>query len=200
MENIIGNIISIIALTVSILALFCSLVDTKLFVEYWFSKEYVLLKLKEDHKPTAKTHVYTSNCKLFGVIDTRWYALEVDDNYDVILDDNFLKDGGFLSRLNLQEDYEIILITHKGRKKSKRKKNNLKNIKIAIKDIIKFSFLFFVNILNLFCIMIIPILSAFIPYLQNANLESKAIEILSIVCMISFVCGVIIFNDKYINE
>lgn len=200
MENIIGIIIPILALTVSILALFCSLVDTTLFVEYWFSKEYVLLKLKDNHKSNAKTHVYTSNCKLFGITDTRWYALEVDDNYDIVLNDNFLKDGGFSSSLNLQEDYEIILITHKRRKKSKRKKKNLKNIKIAIKDIIKFSFLFFVNILNLFCIMIIPIISAFIPYLQNANLESKAIEILSITCMISFVCGVIIFNDKYINE
>lgn len=122
MENIIEIIIPIIALTVSILALFCSLVDTKLFVEYWFSKEYVLLKLKENHKPTAKTHVYTSNCKLFGVIDTRWYALEIDDNYDIVLDDNFLKDGGFPSKLNLQEDYEIILITHKGRKRGKEKR------------------------------------------------------------------------------
>ena len=123
MENIMG-IIPILALIVSILALFFSLVDTKLFVEYWFSKEYVLLKLKDNHKSNAKTHVYTSNCKLFGIIDTSWYALEVDDNYDIILDDNFLKDGGFPSKLNLQEDYEIILITHKGRKKRKRKKKN----------------------------------------------------------------------------
>lgn len=112
--------ISIFSFLFSIIAFGVSLADTRLAIEYWFSKEYVLLKLKDGKEPTPQTYNYVSNCRFFGIIETNWYALDIvnDECTETILNDNFLRDG-FPAGLNLQKNYNVILITHKGRKKLK---------------------------------------------------------------------------------
>lgn len=118
--------LAIFSLVISIIALIASLIDTRLVIEYLFSKEYVLLKLKDNKEPSSKTHCYVSNCRLFGIVETNWYVLDIsnDDYVDIIINDNFLRDG-FPAGLNLQKEYDIILITRSGErfyKKIKKRK------------------------------------------------------------------------------
>jgi hypothetical protein len=41
-------ILSLIAIIISVIALICSLADTQLAIEYFFSNEYLLIKMKPD--------------------------------------------------------------------------------------------------------------------------------------------------------
>lgn len=67
-----------IAIVISLVALICSLADTQLAIEYFFSNEYLLIKMKPDAELIPNTHSYVSNCKFCGVVDTNWYAVDID--------------------------------------------------------------------------------------------------------------------------
>lgn len=119
--EIVAIILSIISILISFLAIIFSLMDTKLFFEYWCSKEYILLHLKNGGKQTPRTSCYVSNCPFLGVTETNWYSLEIDKETASIANNYFFRDG-FPAGLNLQKEYDIILITRKGKdfiKKSK---------------------------------------------------------------------------------
>lgn len=121
--GIVAIILSIISILISFLAIIFSLMDTKLFFEYWCSNEYILLHLKNGGKQTPRTSCYISNCPFLGVTETNWYSLEVDKNFVEIVNDYQLRDG-FLGGLNLQKEYDIILITRKGKDFIKKSKEN----------------------------------------------------------------------------
>lgn len=112
--------LSIIAIAISLVALICSLVDTQLAIEYLFSNEYLLIKMKPDAELVPHTHSYVSNCKFCGIVDTSWYAFdkEQNENIFIILRGDSLREGmnGIIDGLNLQEVSDIILITRKGKK------------------------------------------------------------------------------------
>jgi len=112
--------LSIIAIAISLVALICSLVDTQLAIEYFFSNEYLLIKMKPDAELVPHTHSYVSNCKFCGIVDTSWYAFdkEQNENIFIILRGDSLREGmnGIIDGLNLQEVSDIILITRKGKK------------------------------------------------------------------------------------
>lgn len=116
--------LSIIAIVISLVALICSLVDTQLVIEYFFSNEYLLIKMKSDAKLVPHTHSYISNCKFCGIVDTSWYAFDIEqnENMSIILRYDLLREGMFgttIDGLNLQKSSDIILITRKGRKLAK---------------------------------------------------------------------------------
>lgn len=112
--------LSIIAIVISLVALICSLVDTQLVIEYFFSNEYLLIKMKPDAELVPHTHSYVSNCKFCGIVDTSWYAFdkEQNENIFIILRGDSLREGmnGIIDGLNLQKVSDIILITRKGKK------------------------------------------------------------------------------------
>lgn len=112
--------LSIIAIVISLVALICSLVDTQLAIEYFFSNEYLLIKMKPDAELVPHTHSYVSNCKFCGIVDTSWYAFdkEQNENIFIILRGDSLREGmnGIIDGLNLQKVSDIILITRKGKK------------------------------------------------------------------------------------
>lgn len=51
-------ILSLIAIIISVIALICSLADTQLAIEYFFSNEYLLIKMKPDAELIPHTHSY----------------------------------------------------------------------------------------------------------------------------------------------
>ena len=112
--------LSIIAIVISLVALICSLVDTQLAIEYFFSNEYLLIKMKPDAELVPHTHSYVSNCKFCGIVDTSWHAFdkEQNENIFIILRGDSLREGmnGIIDGLNLQKVSDIILITRKGKK------------------------------------------------------------------------------------
>lgn len=112
--------LSIIAIVISLVALICSLVDTQLVIEYFFSNEYLLIKMKPDAELVPHTHSYVSNCKFCGIVDTSWYAFdkEQNENIFIILRGDSLREGmnSIIDGLNLQKVSDIILITRKGKK------------------------------------------------------------------------------------
>lgn len=112
--------LSIIAIAISLVALICSLVDTQLAIEYFFSNEYLLIKMKPDAELVPHTHSYVSNCKFCGIVDTSWYAFdkEQNENIFIILRGDSLREGmnSIIDGLNLQKVSDIILITRKGKK------------------------------------------------------------------------------------
>lgn len=119
-------ILSLIAIIISIVALICSLIDTQLAIEYFFSNEYLLIKKKPDAESVPYTHSYVSNCKFFGFVDTSWYAVDVDtegqnESMSIILKYDLLREGmnGIIDGLNLQKVSEMILVTRKGEKLAK---------------------------------------------------------------------------------
>lgn len=124
--------LSIIAIVISLVALICSLVDTKLAIEYFFSNEYLLIKMKPDAELVPHTHSYVSNCKFCGIVDTSWYAFdkEQNENIFIILRGDSLREGmnGIIDGLNLQKSSDIILITRKGRKLAKIINSNKKGV------------------------------------------------------------------------
>jgi len=114
------TILSLIAIIISVIALICSLVDTRLVVEYFFSNEYLLIEMKPNAKLVPHTHNYVSNCKFFGIIDTNWYAFDkANENLSCILKYKLLREGmnnTSINGLNLQNLADKILITRKGKK------------------------------------------------------------------------------------
>lgn len=124
--------LSIIAIVISLVALICSLVDTQLVIEYFFSNEYLLIKMKPDAELVPHTHSYVSNCKFCGIVDTSWYAFdkEQNENIFIILRGDSLREGmnGIIDGLNLQKSSDIILITRKGRKLAKIINSNKKGV------------------------------------------------------------------------
>lgn len=123
--------LSIMAIVISLVALICSLVDTQLAIEYFFSNEYLLIKMKPDAELIPHTHSYVSNCKFCGIVDTSWYAFdkEQNENMSIILRYDLLREGmngTTIYGVNLQKVSDIILVTRKGKNKvkKKRKTNN----------------------------------------------------------------------------
>lgn len=119
-------ILSLIAIIISVIALICFLVDTQLVIEYFFSNEYLLIKMKPDAELIPHTHSYVSNCKFCGIIDTSWYAVDVDteeqnESVSIILKYDLLREGmnGIIDGLNLQKVSDVILVTRKGEKLAK---------------------------------------------------------------------------------
>lgn len=115
------------AIVISLVALICSLVDTQLAIEYFFSNEYLLIKMKPDAELIPHTHSYVSNCKLCGIIDTSWYAFdnEEKDNILTLIKYDLLREGmssTIIDSLNLQKESDIILVTRKGKKLAKNEK------------------------------------------------------------------------------
>lgn len=120
-------ILSLIAIIISVIALICSLADTQLAIEYFFSNEYLLIKMKPDAELIHHTHSYVSNCKFCGIIDTSWYAFDKEekDNILTLIKYNLLREGmsgTTIDSLNLQRESDIILVTRKGKKLAKKMK------------------------------------------------------------------------------
>jgi hypothetical protein len=120
-------ILSLIAIIISVIALICSLADTQLAIEYFFSNEYLLIKMKPDAELIPHTHSYVSNCKFCGIIDTSWYAFDKEekDNILTLIKYNLLREGmsgTTIDSLNLQRESDIILVTRKGKKLAKKMK------------------------------------------------------------------------------
>lgn len=115
------------AIVISLVALICSLVDTQLAIEHFFSNEYLLIKMKPDAELIPHTHSYVSNCKFCGIIDTSWYAFdnEEKDNILTLIKYDLLREGmsgTTMDSLNLQKESDIILVTRKDKKLAKNEK------------------------------------------------------------------------------
>lgn len=85
-----------------------------------------------DAELVPHTHIYVSNCKFCGIVDTSWYAFdkEQNENIFIILRGDSLREGmnGIIDGLNLQKSSDIILITRKGRKLAKIINSNKKGV------------------------------------------------------------------------
>lgn len=120
--EIVSLVFSLFSIICAVIAIVFSLIDTHIFMEYLFSKEYILIHSRDGKRPTKANDVtcYTTNIGVFGLIETGWYTLNVSDD-DLIHTANYatLKDMWLIGS-NLQEECDYILITRAAKQKLKR--------------------------------------------------------------------------------
>lgn len=117
-------IIAVISMTISFVALICSLTDTRVMYEYWRSGQNVLVKSKEDNVKMPGSEIrfekYHTKSPLFGVVETGWYTAIYTGS-----DDKITPGDVYMQCCSSYKDFSIVMITFRGKRKTKKSRHKL---------------------------------------------------------------------------